>query len=115
MGLDFICSHMDHDGDWNYVKCNRYKKISNFFNDLLFSNGMVYNNKSKPIIFKINLLPQAVGMNGIWLLVSGGLAYTIGVIFYVLQNKIKYMHSIWHLWILVGSILHFLCIILYVL
>ena len=66
------------------------------------------------IIFKINLLPQAVGMNGIWLLVSGGLAYTIGVIFYVLQNKIKYMHSIWHLWILVGSILHFLCIILYV-
>ena len=67
------------------------------------------------IIFKINLLPQAVGMNGIWLLVSGGLAYTIGVIFYVLQNKIKYMHSIWHLWILVGSILHFLCIILYVL
>ena len=65
------------------------------------------------IIFKINLLPQAVGMNGIWLLVSGGLAYTIGVIFYVLQNKIKYMHSIWHLWILVGSILHFLCIILY--
>ena len=46
-------------------------------------------------------------MNGIWLLVSGGLAYTIGVIFYVLQNKIKYMHSIWHLWILVGSILHF--------
>lgn len=67
------------------------------------------------IIFKINLLPQAIGMNGIWLLVSGGLAYTIGVIFYVLQNKIKYMHSIWHLWILVGSILHFLCIILYVL
>ena len=67
------------------------------------------------IIFKINLLPQAIGMNVIWLLVSGGLAYTIGVIFYVLQNKIKYMHSIWHLWILVGSILHFLCIILYVL
>ena len=67
------------------------------------------------IIFKINPLPQAIGMNGIWLLVSGGLAYTIGVIFYVLQNKIKYMHSIWHLWILVGSILHFLCIILYVL
>ncbi len=67
------------------------------------------------IIFKINLLPQAIGINGIWLLVSGGLAYTIGVIFYVLQNKIKYMHSIWHLWILVGSILYFLCIILYVL
>ena len=49
------------------------------------------------IIFKINLLPQAIGMNGIWLLVSGGLAYTIGVIFYVLQNKIKYMLSLIHI------------------
>ena len=66
------------------------------------------------IVFKINLLPEALPAMGIWLLVLGGLAYTIGVIFYVLQNKIKYMHSIWHLWILVGSTLHFLCIILYV-
>lgn len=66
------------------------------------------------IIFKINLLPQVMPMSGILLLVLGGLAYTIGVAFYVLQHKIKYMHSIWHLWILVGSILHFLCIILYV-
>lgn len=66
------------------------------------------------IIFKINLLPQVLALTGIWLLVLGGLAYTIGIVFYVLQNKIKYMHSIWHLWILVGSILHFLCIILYV-
>lgn len=66
------------------------------------------------IVFKINLLPEALPMAGIWLLVLGGLAYTIGVVFYILQHKIRYMHSIWHLWILVGSILHFLCIILYV-
>lgn len=66
------------------------------------------------IVFKINLLPIALSFNGIALLVAGGLAYTIGVIFYILQDKIRYMHSIWHLWILVGSLLHFLCIILYV-
>lgn len=66
------------------------------------------------IVFKINLLPHVMEAAGIWLLVLGGLAYTIGVIFYILQNKIRYMHSIWHLWILVGSLLHFLCIILYV-
>ena len=53
-------------------------------------------------------------MSGIYLLVAGGLAYTIGTIFYGLQNKHRYMHSIWHLWILLGSALHFLCIILYV-
>ncbi len=66
------------------------------------------------IIFKINLLPPAVGYKGIAYLVAGGLAYTIGTVFYALQGKKKYMHSIWHLWILLGSVLHFLCIILYV-
>ena len=66
------------------------------------------------IIFKFNLLPEAIGYNGIWLLVAGGVAYTIGTVFYGLQNKYRYMHSIWHLWILLGSVLHFLCIILYV-
>ena len=66
------------------------------------------------IVFRFNLLPEAVGMSGIYLLVAGGLAYTIGTIFYGLQNKHRYMHSIWHLWILLGSALHFLCIILYV-
>ena len=67
------------------------------------------------IVFKFNLLPEAVGFNGVLLLVLGGIAYTVGTVFYVLGDKIRYMHSIWHLWILVGSILHFLCIILYVL
>ena len=65
------------------------------------------------IVFKFNLLPGTIGMNGIYLLVAGGVAYTIGTIFYGLQEKIHYMHCIWHLWILLGSILHFLCIILY--
>lgn len=65
------------------------------------------------IVFKFNLLPSTVGMNGIYLLVLGGLSYTIGMVFYKMRKK--YMHSIWHLWILLGSLLHFLCIILYVL
>ena len=66
------------------------------------------------IIFKFNLLPGTVGMKGVLLLVGGGIAYTIGTIFYKLEDKYRYMHSIWHIWILVGSILHFLCIFLYV-
>ena len=66
------------------------------------------------IVFKFNLLPEAVGFNGVLLLVLGGIAYTVGTVFYVLGDKIRYMHSIWHLWILLGSVLHFLCIILYV-
>lgn len=40
-------------------------------------------------------------------LLIGGLFYTIGAIIYVLGKKIKYMHSIWHLFVLAGSIFHF--------
>ena len=48
-----------------------------------------------------------------WLLVAGGVAYSIGCIFYVLK-KIPYMHSIFHVWVLAGSVLQFLAIALYV-
>lgn len=49
-----------------------------------------------------------------WLLLAGGLCYSIGCIFYVLK-KMPYMHSIFHLWILAGSICQFLSIVLFVL
>lgn len=56
------------------------------------------------------LLPAA----GFWLLLAGGLCYSVGCIFYVLK-KVPYMHSIFHLWILAGSICQFLSIVLFVL
>lgn len=52
-------------------------------------------------------------MGGVWLLIAGGLAYTLGTGFYVAKN-VRYMHSIWHLWVLAGSVCHFLAVILYV-
>lgn len=66
------------------------------------------------ILLKANLLPILLGKDGVILLVLGGIAYTIGTIFYGLGVKHKYMHSIFHLFILLGSILHFFCILLYV-
>lgn len=46
--------------------------------------------------------------NCFWLLLAGGISYTLGVIFYV--SKFKYAHFIWHLFVLGGSIFHFLCV-----
>lgn len=46
---------------------------------------------------------------GLWLLVAGGICYSIGCVFYVLK-KIPYMHSIFHLWVLAGSVLQFLAV-----
>ncbi len=66
------------------------------------------------IIFKANLLPELLGIPGLSLLVTGGIAYSLGAILYGLGRTHKWMHSIFHLFILLGSILHFLCILLYV-
>lgn len=66
------------------------------------------------IICKINVLPQLLTIAGFTLLVLGGVVYTIGAVLYGLGKKYKYMHSVFHLFIFAGSLLHFLCILLYV-
>jgi len=58
--------------------------------------------------FRSNMDPA-----GFWLIVAGGIAYTSGILFYV-KDKIKYFHTIWHLFVLAGSILQFFAILLYV-
>lgn len=65
------------------------------------------------VVWFLPALVQAIPATGLWLLVGGGVSYSIGCIFYVLK-KIPYMHSIFHLWVLAGSILQFLAIALYV-
>ncbi len=66
------------------------------------------------IVFKIGLLPQLLGTAGFVLLLLGGIAYTVGAVLYGIGKKHKYMHSIFHLFILLGSLLQFFCILLYV-
>ena len=45
---------------------------------------------------------------------AGGLTYTIGIIFYLNDDKFKHWHGIWHLFVLMGSALHYFAIVLYV-
>lgn len=66
------------------------------------------------IIVRANLLPQLLGMTGFILLLSGGIAYTIGAVLYGVGKKHKWMHSVFHMFILLGSFLQFMCILLYV-
>lgn len=67
------------------------------------------------IIMFFGDLTKAVGfMPGILLLILGGVAYTVGAVFYALSRH-KYMHGVWHLFVLAGSILHYFSILLYVL
>lgn len=66
------------------------------------------------IIVKMPVLPSLIGKAGCILLVTGGIIYTIGAVLYGIGKKHKYMHSVFHLCICIGSLLHFLCILLYV-
>lgn len=58
-------------------------------------------------------LSKAIGQPGVLLLFSGGVAYMVGLVFYVFKT-IPYHHFIWHLFVLLGAILHFFMICLYV-
>lgn len=66
------------------------------------------------IIIRGDLLPQLLGIPGFILLLAGGLVYTLGAILYGVGKKKKYVHSIFHICVFLGNLLHVLCVILYV-
>ena len=51
---------------------------------------------------------------GFWFLLGGGISYTVGVIFYAFGKKAKYIHSIWHLFVFLGTVLQFIAILKYI-
>ena len=80
----------------------------------VFSN-ICYVGMGWAVIFSIVETYHCLGTVGFWLLLSGGLAYTFGVVFYALGKKVKYFHSIFHIFVIAGSVLQALCIMLSVL
>ena len=65
------------------------------------------------IVFDFTTLSALMESNGIILLTAGGFAYTVGIVFYVIE-KIPYNHVIWHLFVLAGAVCHFLMILWFV-
>ena len=66
------------------------------------------------IILAINPLKEHLTIEGVFLLFAGGIAYTLGAVIYGIK-KIKFNHAVFHLFVLTGSICHFLSIYFYVL
>jgi hemolysin III len=64
----------------------------------------------------IALIPlvKVLSWSGFAWVAAGGLTYTFGIIFYLNDQKFKHWHGIWHLFVMAGSILHFVAILLYV-
>lgn len=89
----------------NAVNLRRYAKVSVACYIML---GWV-------VLFSIKQLVAALAPTGLWLLLSGGIAYTVGAILYGIGAKKKYFHSVFHFFCLLGTALHFFSIYLYVL
>ena len=64
----------------------------------------------------VALVPMvnALGRAGFAWVASGGLFYTVGIVFYALDARLNHAHGIWHLFVLAGSAAHFIAILIYV-
>ena len=88
----------------NAIDLKRFEKIS-----MVCYIGMGWG-----VIVMIEPTIQAMTMSGFALLLAGGIAYTIGAVLYAVGKKVRYIHSVFHVFVLIGSVLHFLAILLYI-
>lgn len=66
------------------------------------------------VVLVIKPLIATLATTGLWLLVAGGIVYSVGVVFYLCE-KIPFNHAIWHLFVLAGTALQFFSVLFYVL
>lgn len=88
----------------NSISVDKFQRVSTICNLLM----------GWAIILAFKPLCAALARNGVVLLIAGGVAYSVGAILYGKGDNIRYMHSIWHFFVLAGSVLHFFSIFLYV-
>ena len=78
-----------------------------------FTSLLLYLSMGWLIIFDIDSLFSLIDFNAKLLLILGGVSYTFGTVFYAFDN-VKYFHSIWHIFVLMGSVLHYFMVLLYI-
>ncbi len=90
---------------FNAFDVDRYQVVSGIINVLM---GWM-------VVLSAKYLTVSIGHTGMFLLIAGGISYSVGAILYAVGHKVKYAHSIFHFFVLGGGILHFLSIYLTVL
>ena len=87
----------------NAVSIERFKKFS----------MICYIASGWCVVLAIVPMIQRMALPGLLLLLLGGVAYTVGTLFYRKKN-LRYFHTIWHVFVFAGAILHYFCILFYV-
>lgn len=89
---------------FNAIDVDKYEAVSAVINVIM----------GWAVCFMFKAMIEEIGGAGVALLIIGGASYTFGAILYGLGNKVRYMHSIFHFFVLAGSICHFFAIYNYV-
>jgi hemolysin III len=66
------------------------------------------------VLVAIKPLLASLGLAGFLWLAAGGLFYTVGIVFYAFDERFRHWHGIWHLFVIAGSLCHFIAILFYV-
>ena len=78
------------------------------------ASALVYLFQGWFVVFAARPLLHAIGWHGMMWLGAGGLAYTLGIVFFAL-DRLRYFHAVWHVFVLAGSVAHYFAILYYVL
>jgi hemolysin III len=77
------------------------------------ASALVYLFQGWFIVFAARPLLRAIGWHGMLWLGAGGVAYTLGIVFFALDRR-RYFHATWHIFVLAGSVAHYFAILFYV-
>jgi hemolysin III len=77
------------------------------------ASALVYLGQGWFVVIAVVPLVQTLGWHGMMWLGAGGVAYTLGIVFFAL-DRLRYFHATWHLFVLAGSIAHYFGILFYV-
>ena len=66
------------------------------------------------VVVAVKPLLDALGTSGFLWLAGGGLSYTVGIVFFAFDERYRHWHGIWHLFVIAGSLMHFVAILRYV-
>ncbi len=77
------------------------------------ASALVYLFQGWVVVVAVRPLAQAIGPHGLIWLGAGGIAYTLGIVFFAL-DRTRFFHAVWHLFVLAGSAAHYFAILFYV-
>ena len=91
---------------WGIAAAGTLAKLLNRLQHPLWSTGL-YVAMGWVALVAVQPMVEHIGPQGLSLLVAGGVAYTVGAVFFLLDARYRYAHFIWHLFVLAGSTFHF--------